>query len=121
MYTMYKNYKQLIKHLKHAKKIAIHGNVLPIAEKITTCRYVSMDAEFVNGDPVMFMTYRKPQCPVIGHAITASGVRFDVVGERHKEGGQAFWLIQGMHGIRGVLQSDVTFKVLPGEQLAYAA
>lgn len=68
MYTIYRNYKQLIQHVKRAKKIYIHDSVLPIAEKLVTCKGITISLEIENSKAMRVMRYTAPKQSIIGYA-----------------------------------------------------
>jgi hypothetical protein len=81
MYTIYRNYKQLIRHLKHTKQVVIHDSILPIANKIEGLRGISMILEALpSGQVVRVMRYTPPQRPLLGTVQLPKGGVYPVVG-----------------------------------------
>lgn len=110
MYTIYKTPLHMAAHLKRANCIHIHDTMLDMAVSLAgQVKSVKLEAELVGTKLIHLLRFTPPQPRVIGH-ITFNGARYPVVGERNVSGGSAFWLVQTMHGVRGVLKSKCLFE-----------
>ena len=98
MYTNYRNYDQLIRHLKHSKMVYIHDNLVKdltdprsIVGRVLKCKNVSMamETETITFEDkttvsitrrVMRYTPKKPSA--IGYAVMPNGITYPVIGKQ---------------------------------------
>lgn len=80
MYTMYRNYSQLIKDVKRRKKVIIHNDIKHIAEKVATCKHITMQTELIGMTLETVLRYNAPAPDAIGTATLPNGVTYPVIG-----------------------------------------